>query len=128
MSYAISTTVARPFAETLEATREALAANGFGVISEIDIRATMKAKLDMDVPDQTILGACRPQLAHRALELEPSIGLLLPCNVVVRAQDGGTVVEAMDPAVMVTMTANPQLAEVADDARARLSAAIDALS
>ncbi|MEP6630318.1 MAG: DUF302 domain-containing protein [Lapillicoccus sp.] len=129
MGYALSTTVQSPFAPTLEATRAALGDQGFGVLTEIDLAATLKAKLDADIPAQVILGACRPPLAHAALQAEPSIGLLLPCNVVVRALDEGTtLVEAMDPAVMVTMTGNQALADVAADARARLSAALAALT
>jgi uncharacterized protein (DUF302 family) len=129
MSYALSTTVDRPFAPTLEATRSALADHGFGVLTEIDLAATLKTKLDVDVPAQVILGACRPPLAHAALQAEPSIGLLLPCNVVVRSVDADrTLVEAMDPEVMVTMTGNDALAEVAADARARLTAALDSLT
>ncbi|KRE63363.1 DUF302 domain-containing protein [Nostocoides sp. Soil756] len=129
MSYALSTTVDRPFAPTLEATRSALADQGFGVLTEIDLAATLKTKLDVDVPAQVILGACRPPLAHAALQAEPSIGLLLPCNVVVRSVDADrTLVEAMDPEVMVTMTGNDALAAVAADARARLTAALDALT
>src|SRR6476659_762961 len=125
MSYALSAPVRQPFGPTLAAAREALAEQGFGVLTEIDIRATMKAKLDVDVEPQVILGACRPPLAHAALQAEPSVGLLLPCNVVVRSVDADrTLVEAMDPEVMVTMTGNDALAEVAADARARLTAAL----
>ena len=129
MSYALSATVERPFAETLTATREALAAQGFGVLTEIDLAATLKAKLDVDVPPQVILGACRPPLAHAALQAEPSVGLLLPCNVVVRSvSDSTTLVEALDPQVMVGLTDNTALAQVADEAGRRLTAALDALS
>jgi uncharacterized protein (DUF302 family) len=98
------------------------------VLTEIDVRATLKAKLDVDVPAQVILGACRPPLAHAALQVEPSIGTLLPCNVVVRTDsDGRTQVEAVDPGVMVGMTENEALREVADDARTRLVAALATL-
>ena len=129
MGYALTTTVNRPFEETLKATRDALADQGFGVLTEIDIAATLKNKLDVDVDPHVILGACRPPLAHAALQAEPSIGLLLPCNVVVRALgDDRSVVEAMDPAVMVTVTENAELTDVADEARARLGAALDALA
>ncbi|PKW26850.1 DUF302 domain-containing protein [Phycicoccus duodecadis] len=129
MGYALSTTVDRPFAATLEATRAALADQGFGVLTEIDLAATLKTKLDVDIPAQVILGACQPPLAHAALQAEPSIGLLLPCNVVVRAADADhTLVEAMDPMVMVTMTSNDALAAVAGDARERLTAALDSLT
>ena len=129
MGYALSTTVPSPFGLTLEATRTALADQGFGVLTEIDLAATLKAKLDADIPAQVILGACRPPLAYAAIQAEPSIGLLLPCNVVVRSlDDDSTLVEAMDPAVMVTMTGNEALADVATDARARLTAALAALT
>lgn len=128
MSYALSTTVNRPFAETLEATRAALSDQGFGVLTEIDLAATLKAKLDVDIASQVILGACRPPLAQAALEAEPSIGLLLPCNVVVRAvTDDSTLVEAMDPAIMVTVTRNENLTDVAADARERLRDTLAAL-
>ncbi len=128
MSYALSTTVNRPFAETLEATRAALSDQGFGVLTEIDLAATLKAKLDVDIASQVILGACRPPLAQAALEAEPSIGLLLPCNVVVRAVTGdSTLVEAMDPAIMVTVTRNENLTDVAADARERLRDTLAAL-
>ena len=129
MSYALTTTVRRPFAETLEAARASLADQGFGILTEIDIQATLKAKLGVDVPPQVILGACRPPLAHAALQLEPSIGLLLPCNIVVRTlDDDTTVVEALDPKVMVSLTQNDALASVANEAGQRLAAALDALT
>lgn len=129
MSYALSATLNRTFADALEATREALAEQGFGVLTEIDIKATMKAKLDLDVDPQVILGACRPPLAHAALQVEPSIGLLLPCNVVVRyLEPESTMVEALDPAVMVQLTKNPALGPIATDAAERLSAALDSLT
>ena len=128
MSYALSTTVATPYAETVESVRAALGDQGFGVLTEIDIKATLKQKLDVDVPAQVILGACRPPLAHAALQAEPSIGLLLPCNVVVRESEGGTVVEAVDPQTLVTMTDNPDLQTVADEAKQRLESALAALS
>ena len=129
MSYAITATVDRPFAETLASVREALAGQGFGVLTEIDLQATLRAKLDVEVPPQVILGACRPPLAHAALQAEPSVGLLLPCNVVVRAlDDATTLVEALDPQVMVGLTANPALATVADEATQRLTTALATLT
>ena len=129
MSYALTTTVRRPFADTLAATRASLADQGFGILTEIDIQATLKAKLDVDVPPQVILGACRPPLAHAALQVEPSVGLLLPCNVVVRAlDDDTTVVEALDPKVMVSLTHNDALSSVADEAGQRLAEALKSLS
>jgi uncharacterized protein (DUF302 family) len=107
--------------------REELAAQGFGVLTEIDVRETLRKKLDVDFPPYVILGACNPSLAHRALEAEPDIGLLLPCNVVVRRDEGAgtTIVEAMDPATLIELTGNKALAEVAGEARARLQTALD---
>ncbi len=128
MSYALSTTVTQPYAEAVEAVRAALGEQGFGVLTEIDIKATLKKKLDVDVPAQVILGACRPPLAHAALQAEPSIGLLLPCNVVVRETEDGTVVEAVDPQTMVAMTGNGDLQSVADEAKERLEKALASLS
>jgi uncharacterized protein (DUF302 family) len=129
MSYALTTTVQEPYEQTVSATRAALAEQGFGILTEIDIRATTKAKLDVDVAPQVILGACRPPLAHAALQAEPSVGLLLPCNVVVRAVDAETtVVEAMDPATMVALTGNEALGPVAAEAGQRLAAALSALT
>ncbi len=128
MQYALTTTVEAPFAQALAATREVLADQGFGVLTEIDLAATLKAKVDADIEPHVILGACRPQLAEQAVAREASIGLLLPCNVVVRADgEQRTVVETVDPAVFVTVTGNDDLTEVAQDARARLDAALAAL-
>jgi uncharacterized protein (DUF302 family) len=122
MSYGRSAVVERPFDDAQAAPREALAGEGFGVLTEIDMAATLKKKLDVDIPPQVILGACNPPLAHRALTAEESVGLLLPCNVVVRqGADGRTVVETLDPQVMVTLTGNPGLASVAQDAAERLA-------
>lgn len=127
--YAISVTLEAGYDESVERTRAALAAQGFGVLTEIDVAATMKAKLGKQMRPHVILGACNPPLAHQALTLEPSIGLLLPCNVVVRSLgDTITLVEAMDPAVMVTATGNPELASVAEQARERLVAALSVLT
>ncbi|HSE08622.1 MAG TPA: DUF302 domain-containing protein [Nocardioidaceae bacterium] len=128
MSYALTTTLTTPYDEAVEAVREALGEQGFGVLTEIDIKATLKKKLDVDVPAQVILGACRPPLAHAALQAEPSIGLLLPCNVVVRETQDGTVVEAVDPQAMVTVTENGDLQPVADEAKERLEKALASLS
>lgn len=125
--YTMRTTVQRPYDETLTAVRDELVEAGFGVLTEVDLRATLKKKLDVDVAPQVILGACRPQLAHQALQVEPAIATLLPCNVVVRAvDDDTTVVEAFDPEAMTTLAggdaAGEALREVAQDARDRLSA------
>lgn len=130
MDLAISTTLRTGFDDAVEATRSALAEQGFGVLTEIDMRATLKAKLDHDMEDYRILGACNPPLAHRAVEIDRQIGLLLPCNVVVRrdpADADAIRVEAMNPQVMVEVTDEPALQAVAADATTRLRAAIDAL-
>ncbi len=131
--YTIRTTVQQPYAETVDRVREQLADAGFGVLTEIDLKATLKQKLDVDVAPQVILGACRPDLAHRALEVEPSIAALLPCNVVVRGVDETTtVVEAFDPDAMLALAgadpAGEALGAVAADARERLGAALAALT
>lgn len=128
MGYALTTTLERPFDVVVEEVKEALAEQGFGVLTEIDIKATLKKKLDVDVPDQVILGACNPRYAHQALQAEPSIGLLLPCNVVVRADGSATTVEMINPQTMVDVTANPQMTAVADQVTALLQAALDEVS
>lgn len=125
--YTMRTTVPRPYDATLTAVRDGLVEAGFGVLTEIDLSATLKKKLDVDVAPQVILGACRPQLAHQAIQVDPAIATLLPCNVVVRAADETTtVVEAFDPQAMTTLgggdAAGDALREVATDARERLSA------
>jgi uncharacterized protein (DUF302 family) len=128
VSYALSTTVTTPYAQTVDAVKAALGEQGFGVLTEIDLKATLKQKLDVDVPAQVILGACRPPLAYASLTAEPSIGLLLPCNVVVRETDDGTVVEAVDPQTLVALTDNGDLQPVADEAKERLEKALASLS
>ena len=128
-SYTLSTTLHLPYDATVDEVREGLADQGFGVLTEIDLAGTLKTKIDADIPAQVILGACRPVLAHAAVQAEPSVGLLLPCNVVVRSlDDDTTLVEALDPAVMVTLTDNQDLSTVATDAGARLAAALGALT
>lgn len=124
MGYALSATVDRPFDTVVQEVRDALGKQGFGVLTEIDIKATLKKKLDVDVDDQVILGACNPTFAYQALQMEPSIGLLLPCNVVVRATGDSTLVEMIDPQTMVDLTGNPQMPRVAEQVRALLSAAL----
>ncbi|MFD4907313.1 DUF302 domain-containing protein [Kitasatospora purpeofusca] len=128
MDHGIAVTLDLPFTEAVEQVRAALAEQGFGVLTEIDVRATLRAKLGEEIEDYLILGACNPPLAHRALEADRHIGLLLPCNVVVRAVDGGTLVEAMDPQLLVQVAGKPELAAVADEAATRLRAALDALT
>ncbi|WP_371501785.1 DUF302 domain-containing protein [Kitasatospora sp. NBC_00374] len=127
MDYAITATLDLPFAAAVEQVRTALAAQGFGILTEIDVRATLRAKLGEEMEDYLILGACNPSLAHRALGVDRSIGLLLPCNVVVRTADGHTVVEAIDPQVIVQIGGQPELAAVADEAAALLRTALDGL-
>jgi len=129
MGYALTTRVDRPYHTVLPEVRAALSDQGFGVLTEIDLQATMKAKLDTDIAPQVILGACRPPLALAALLAEPSIGLLLPCNVVVRSTgEQTTMVEAVDPQTMVSITGSSALQEIADDATNRLSAALASLA
>ena len=128
MDYTLSTTVERPYDETVAATRAALADQGFGILTEIDLAATLKAKLDVDVAPQVILGACRPPLAYQALQIDPSIAAVLPCNVVVRSLGATTtLVEAFDPDAMMGMAGNDALDPVAADAKQRLTAALAAL-
>jgi uncharacterized protein (DUF302 family) len=128
--YGIGTTVALPFEEAVERTREELSREGFGVLSEIDIAATLKKKLDVDFRPYVILGACNPPLAHRALTAETDIGLLLPCNVVVYAAEeaGTSVVAAMDPEAALELTGNAEVREVARDVRARLERVLGAVA
>lgn len=126
--YTLTRTVPRPYAETVRLVRDALADQGFGVLTEIDLAATMREKLGADLPPQVILGACRPPLALAAVQAEPSIAAVLPCNVVVRAiDDATTLVEAFDPAAMTAMTANADLEPIADEAGRLLGAALTAL-
>ncbi len=115
------------FADAVTRTTEALKAEGFGVLSEIDIAGALKKKLDVDFRPYLILGACNPVLAHKALQAEPQIGLMLPCNVVVQAAEGGTTVSIADPKAMFTIVENPTLVEVANDADARLRRVIAAI-
>lgn len=124
MSYGTHVSLGIPFGEAVTRTRAALADHGFGVLTEIDVTATLRAKLGEEMEDYVILGACSPPFAHQALGVDRSIGLLLPCNVVVRAADGGTVVEALDPQVMVTLTGRAELKPVADEVGRRLAAAL----
>lgn len=126
--FTMSTTVARPYADVVDAVRGALADQGFGILTEIDLKATLKNKLDVDVAPQIILGACRPALAYEALSVDPSIAAVLPCNVVVRAVDETTtIVEAFDPDAMMGLADNAALHTVAIDAKRRLTAALAAL-
>ncbi|MBO2455620.1 DUF302 domain-containing protein [Actinomadura barringtoniae] len=127
MDYGITTRLDAPFAEAAGRVRDALKDQGFGVLTEIDVQATLKEKLGEDVEDYLILGACNPPLAHRALEADRQIGLLLPCNVVVRADGDGTIVEALNPQLMAEVTGVPALQPVADEAGRRLRNALESL-
>ena len=126
--FALRTTVAAPYAEAVEQARAALAEEGFGVLTEIDMQATLKAKLGHDMEDYRILGACNPPLAHRAVEIDRQIGLLLPCNVVVRSVDSTTtIVEAIDPQTMRELTGNAAMQPIAERIGGLLQAALDSL-
>ena len=124
MSYGTQVTLEEPFGQAVARVRAALADQGFGVLTEIDVTATLKAKLGEQIEDYMILGACNPPFAYQALAVDRSIGMLLPCNVVVRAAAEGTLVEALDPQVMVTLTGRPELKPVADEVSRRLAAAL----
>lgn len=129
MSYGSAAVLPLPFPEAVARVRAALAGQGFGVLTEIDVKATMKAKLDADMEDYVILGACNPALAHRALAADRSIGLLLPCNVVVRsAGENKSTVEMLDPTVMSQVSEAPGLDDIAAQAAEKLRAALAALS
>lgn len=125
--YSFGTRLAGTVTDLRPAVEAALKAEGFGVLTEIDVAATMKAKLGVDVPPYVILGACNPPLAHRAITAEPSIGTLLPCNVILRADGEATVVEAMDPAAAMSLSDSAELAEVAAEVRGRLERVIAGL-
>ncbi|WP_405177456.1 DUF302 domain-containing protein [Nocardia sp. NBC_01377] len=131
MELGLSTTLRTGFDEAVDRTRDALARQGFGVLTEIDMRATMKAKLDVDMEEYLILGACNPSLAHRAVGVDRRIGMLLPCNVIVRRDpdtETDIIGEAMNPQVMVAVTDDRALRPVAEDATVALQAAIDSLT
>lgn len=133
MNYALSLTVNLSYADAVARIRELLSEQGFGILTEIDVKATFEKKLGSEaadaVGDYVILGACNPSLASKALAAEPDLGVLLPCNVVVRRGSDATttIVQAIDPKTMVQLADNPAVAEVADDAAARLNAALDKL-
>jgi uncharacterized protein (DUF302 family) len=131
MTMGLSTKLNTTFEDAVERTTRALADQGFGVLTRIDVKSTLKQKLGADMEDYLILGACNPQLAHRALDVDRQIGQLLPCNVVVRAdpdsQGDAVLVEAMDPQLMIRVVDQQALQAVADEAAAKLQAAISAL-
>lgn len=124
----MSATIDAPFEHTLARVRELLGTAGFGVLTEIDLAATLTAKLGVQLMPKVILGACRPELAYRALQADPRIAALLPCNVVVSALGDQSLVEVLDPAVMTSFVDGPALDTVADDARERLEGMLAALT
>ncbi len=127
-AYGFGKPVALSFDDAITRVTEALQQEGFGVLTEIDVAATMKKKIDVDMPPYRILGACNPKLANQAISAEPSIGLLLPCNVVVRQDEAGQVhVEFMDPQAVMQLVGRPEVAELAADVRGRLERVLAAL-
>ena len=127
-AYTFGKTVSTGYEQTLVRATEALAAEGFGVLTEIDVQATLKKKLGKDMPPYKILGACNPQFAHRAIELEPQIGALLPCNVVVRVDAAGrTQVDIMDPNAVLQLVDRPEIGAIAREVRERLERVLAAL-
>lgn len=126
-AYALTRRVDDSFAAAVERVTAALKEEGFGVLTTIDVQATMKAKLDLDVPPYLILGACNPHLASTGLGIEPDLGVLLPCNVVVRADGDGVVVAAMEPLAAMRLAGNPALEPLAAEARERIERAVLAL-
>lgn len=128
VEYSLAIETDRDFDEVMAATRAALADEGFGVLTEIDVKATMKAKLDVDRDEYVILGACNPPLAHQALEAEPELGVLLPCNVVVYRTGGRTRVSAVAAEQMLGMVGNEQLKPVAGEVAERLDRVLAAIA
>jgi len=127
--YGFSTAFPGGFARAKERVTEELQKEGFGVLTEIDVKATLKKKIDVDRAAYTILGACNPRLANRAIQAEPDIGLLLPCNVVIREEDDGTItVLFMDPASVMEMIDNPDVKAVADEVTKKLKIVCDAVT
>jgi uncharacterized protein (DUF302 family) len=124
-SYTLSATTPLPFADAVERVRAELKAEGFGVLCEIDVQATLHEKLGVDGEPYVILGACNPPLAHQALQAEPDLGVLLPCNVVVYRRDAETHISAIDPERMLSIVDNDELGPVAADVKRRLSAVVD---
>jgi uncharacterized protein (DUF302 family) len=131
MSNGLSTKLATRFEDAVACTREAFAQQGFGVLTEIDVKTTLKSNLGVDIEDYLVIGACNPVLAHRAISVDREIGLLLPCNVLVRADPniaGTVIVEAMDPGILVEVTGEPALIIIAAEVTEKLRAAIASLA
>ena len=127
-TYTLTTTTDLAFADAVDRVREELVAEEFGVLCEIDVQATLEAKLGVEREPYLILGACNPPLAHAALETEPELGVLLPCNVVVYQEDGQTQISAVDAERMLSIVGNDQLADTAGEVRRRLSAVVERAS
>lgn len=128
MTYTINRTLSGADLDEAERrTRKALSDQGFGVLTEIDVQATMKKKLDVIMPAYRNLGACNPQMAYQAIELEPRVGAMLPCNVILRAVDGGVEISAIDPVASMQAIGNAQLLAVAADVRDRLKTVVSAI-
>ena len=128
MSYTINRMISDANIDDLDArTRKALADRGFGVLTEIDVKATMKTKRDVEMPPYRILGACNPKMAHRAIGIEPRVGAMLPCNVILREVEGGVEVSAIDPVASMQAIENPELTAVAGEVRDLLAKAVAAI-
>ena len=126
MSYYLSRTVDSAFDEVVQRVTAALKEEGFGVLTDIDVQATLKAKVGADMPPYRILGACNPSFAHQALQIEDKLGVLLPCNVIVRDAGAGRIeVAAVDPVASMDRTGNPELASIAEEVRVRLRRAVE---
>ena len=128
MSYTIDKTLSGvAFDEAVARTKQALSANGFGVLTEIDVKDTLKKKIDADIENYLILGACNPRMANEALKIEPRVGAMLPCNVIVRSVEGGVEVSAIDPVASMTAIDNERLKSVAGEVRELLRASVAAI-
>lgn len=127
MAYTRTIEVNLPYEQAVPRVKEAFQEQGFGTLTEIDVKATLKAKIGAEVEPYIILGACNPHLAHRALEADPEVGALLPCNVVVRRQGNRTLVHALDPQVIATVAGVPELEAIAREAAERVQKALDSL-
>lgn len=125
--YGISAKLRFPYDQAVEGVKEALKAEGFGVLTEIDVKTTLKKKLDADFRKYVILGACNPPFAHKALNIELQIGLLLPCNVIVYEEGDGSVVSAIDPVAAMGVVDNPELEPIAKEVQAKLKRVVDSL-
>lgn len=128
MSYERSITVDLPYSEAISRTRAALAEQGFGVLSEIDVQATLREKRGLEMEPYTILGACNPDLAHQALDIDRGIGVLLPCNVIVSSRDGASKIQILDPLIMASVMGREELQPVASEAARRLQSVLDTLT